>query len=211
MFYLALELRNKNEIHNWPKDFPKDSYPVGKYWDMLTLPGQNLNYKLKVRTNCRAYKILTHHPDCVALVLYSHEVSKSFLVGNSFLVTDHAWEIYLTTKQFAQRLIMNGCLGYREDDTRMLSSFLRPPSGLISDESNIFSLDKTDSYIDALLSKDEIPFTPPTSADYIRVANQQKALESSGPGCLKRCFAYSMKWDAIVKKLIDTKKLIEFF
>lgn len=211
MFYLALELRNKNEIRDWPKDFPKDSYPVGKYWDMLTLPGQNLNYQLKVRTNCRAYKILTHHPDCVVLVLYSHEISKSFIVGDSFLVTDHAWEIYLTTKQFAQRLIMNGCLGYREDDTIMLSSFLRPPAGLISDGSNIFSLDKTDSYIDALLSKDEIPFTPPTSADYIRVANQQKALESSGPGCLKRCFAYSMKWDAIVKKLIDTKKLIEFF
>lgn len=130
MFYLALELRNKNEIRDWPKDFPKDSYPVGKYWDMLTLPGQNLNYQLKVRTNCRAYKILTHHPDCVVLVLYSHEISKSFIVGDSFLVTDHAWEIYLTTKQFAQRLIMNGCLGYREDDTIMLSSFLRPPAGL---------------------------------------------------------------------------------
>lgn len=40
MFYLALELRNKNEIRDWPKDFPKDSYPVGKHWDMLTLPGK---------------------------------------------------------------------------------------------------------------------------------------------------------------------------
>lgn len=90
--------------------------------DLVTLPGQHLKQHFTIRKNARAVALLEHHPLLdVALVPYStvnrtssHWEHSKYFDGkyDILLNSDHAWMIYLTTRQIAERLINLRCVGY---------------------------------------------------------------------------------------------------
>ena len=112
----------------------QDNFYIGDY-DLVTLSGQYLERRFTIRKNARAVNLLKYNPLLeVALIPYSavdktpdywkrseHFNGKYEILLNS----DHAWMIYLTSRQMAERLIKLRCVGYL--DHRADSFWIRPP------------------------------------------------------------------------------------
>lgn len=132
--YLAMTL--PETLQRWGIS-TQDNFYIGGY-DLVTLSGQHLERQFTIRKNRRAVALLKYNPlHEVALVPYSvadktpdywehseHFDGKYELLLNS----DHAWMIYLTSRQLAERLIKLRCVGYLGHRADLPDLFwIRPP------------------------------------------------------------------------------------
>ncbi len=129
--YLAMTL--PKTFHRWGIE-TRDRFFTGSY-DLVTLPGQYLERHFTIRNNTRAVNLLEYNPLLeVALVPYSaidqtpkYQKQSQYFDGKCqiLLNSDHAWMIYLTSRQMAERLINLRSVGYL--DFRIETSGIRAP------------------------------------------------------------------------------------
>lgn len=140
--YLAMTL--PKTFKRWGIE-TRDRFFTGSY-DLVTLPGQCLERHFTIRNNTRAVDLLKYNPLLeVALVPYSaidqtpeYRKQSQYFDGNCqiLLNSDHAWMIYLTSRQMAERLIKLRCVGYFEHFCA--AGGLRPPIHEITDRYVVF-------------------------------------------------------------------------
>ncbi len=211
--YLAMTL--PKTFDRWGIE-TRDRFFTGSY-DLVTLPGQYLERHFTIRNNTRAVDLLKYNPLLeVALVPYSaidqtpeYRKQSQYFNGNCqiLLNSDHAWMIYLTSRQMAERLIKLRCVGYFEHFCA--AGGLRPPIHGITSRYVAFKesgADKNDlDYVRTTLDKEEaLGLIPDNETLNRRISELFQGYNKPSDDYWKLC----KRWQRKIDRLVQSNQLI---